>query len=168
MPIPEQIEPKKLADYLEVMTKAVFQAGVSWAMIDNKWPAFKKAFAKFDPEKVASFTESDVERLLNDTSIFRSRAKIEGTIANAKTMIAMDREFGGFAEYLRSKNDYAALSKDIQRRFRYIGELSVYYFLFRVKEPVPKFEEWIGTIEGDHPRMREMIEQARSKAARSG
>jgi len=167
VPIPEQIEAKKLADYLEVMTKAVFQAGASWAMIDNKWPAFKSAFANFDAKKIASFTDADMERLANDASIYRSRAKIEGTIANARTMIALDKEFGSFAKYLRSKSDYAALSKDIKKHFKYVGELSVYYFLFRVKEPVPHFEEWIETIEGDHPRMREMIDLARSKAPRN-
>ena len=72
---PPRIEPKKLADYLEVMTKAVFQSGMSWAVIDAKWDGFREAFEGFDPEKVASFTPEDVDRLTRDTRIVRNRKK---------------------------------------------------------------------------------------------
>jgi 3-methyladenine DNA glycosylase Tag len=158
MAIPEQIDARTVDDYLEVMTKAVFQAGVSWAMVENKWPAFRKVFAGFSARDIAQFTDADIERLSNDASILRSRNKIAGTIKNAQTMVALEDEHGDFRKYLRSKLDYKALSKDLQKRFKYMGEMNCYYFLFRVKEPVPEFEAWIETIEGHHPRMREMVE----------
>ncbi|MFT2628497.1 DNA-3-methyladenine glycosylase I, partial [Escherichia coli] len=69
------------------MTRAVFQAGVSWAMIENKWKNFQTAFDNFDADKVANYTDADIERLANDQGIFRSRAKITGTIANAKMLV---------------------------------------------------------------------------------
>lgn len=163
MSIPEQIDVRGLADYLEILTKAMFQAGVSWKLVDDKWPAFREVFADFDPKKVAAFDQADVERLLQDARILRSPKKIQGTIENAKAILAIDSEFKGFKNYLRSKGSYKSLSTDMRKRFKYIGELSVYYFLFRVKEPVPPFEKWIKTIEGEHPRMKEMVEHARLK-----
>jgi DNA-3-methyladenine glycosylase I len=148
------------------MTKAVFQAGVSWAMIDNKWKGFLDAFEKFDPRKVAAFDEADIERLMQSEGIVRSRKKIEGTIKNARVLLELDKEHGSFQNYLHSKGSYDELGKDIKRRFSYMGELNVYYFLFRIKEPVPPFDQWITTIEGDHPRMKEMVELALKKKAR--
>ena len=60
---PTKIKPKALDDYLEVMTKAVFQSGMSWSVIEAKWDGFQEAFEGFDPAKVAAFTPEDSERL---------------------------------------------------------------------------------------------------------
>jgi 3-methyladenine DNA glycosylase Tag len=158
---PERIESPGLADYLEVMSKAVFQAGIRWATIDDKWPAFKKVFRDFDPKTVAAFTTKDVARLSQDESILRSPKKIEATVKNAQMILELDKKHKGFRNYLRSFDDYQSLSRDLKKRFNFMGELNAYYFLFRVNEPVPPFEEWVETIPGDHPRMKEMIEHAR-------
>jgi Methyladenine glycosylase len=158
--IPDRITPNKLADYLEIMTIAAFQAGVSWAMIQNKWTNFRAAFADFDPAVVAKFKQSDIDRLMQDPGIMRSEKKIKGTIENARAMLEMQAEHGSFQNYLRSFSNYGELSADIQKRFKHIGAMSVYYFLFRVGEDVPPFDPWIVTIEGEHPRMREMVEKA--------
>jgi DNA-3-methyladenine glycosylase I len=66
-----------------------FQAGLSWSIILRKREAFRKAFKSFDPKKVARFEEVDVARLLEDSSIVRSRAKIEATIAGARAYLKM-------------------------------------------------------------------------------
>jgi 3-methyladenine DNA glycosylase Tag len=163
MSIPEQIDDPQLADYLEVMTKAIFQAGVSWKMVDNKWDAFREVFKQFDPKKVAKLTKADVDLLMEDKRVLRSRNKIDATIANAQTLLELDREFGGFQKYLHSKKSYDELSADIRKHFKYMGDMNVYYLLFRVKESVPPFEDWVQTIPGDHPRMKEMVELARKK-----
>lgn len=160
MTIPERIDSATLDDCLEVMTKAVFQAGMRWSMIDKKWPAFRKAFLNFDIANVAKMTDKDVRRLSEDEGIIRSPKKIEGTIHNAKTLLQLDAQYNGFRNYLQSFDSYDALSADIKRRFAFMGEMNVYYFLFRIREPVPPFDEWIETIPGEHPRMREMVEQA--------
>jgi len=162
MPIPEQITPTKLNDYLEIITKAVFQAGVSWAQIDKKWDVYLKAFDQFDPCKVASYGAADLERLMNEPGIMHSLKKIEGTVFNARVILELDREYGGFANYLRSKSSYDELKTDIRKKFKHLGDVSVYYFLFRVSEPVPDFEVWIEAVDGDHPRVKEMVEYARA------
>jgi Methyladenine glycosylase len=159
--IPDVIVPQSLADYFEVMTRAVFQAGVSWKQIAAPWDAYREAFANFDPVRVAAYDEFDVERVVETPGVLRMRRKVLATIANAKALVEADREHHGFRNYLRSFESYEALVKDFKRRFAFMGELNVWYFLFRTGERVPPFETWVETIRGDHPRMREMVERAR-------
>ena len=160
--IPEVVEPKDLADYFEVMTRAVFQAGVAWKQIASHWDAYREAFAEFDPVRVAAYTEFDVERVLETPGILRMSRKVRATVANAAALLAAEREFGSLAAYLHSFGDYAKLAKDFKKRFAFMGDMNVWYFLFRTGEPVPRFETWVATIPGDHPRMREMVELARA------
>jgi hypothetical protein len=91
------------------------------------------------------------------------RRKVVATIANARALDAIDREYGGIPNYLRSFDGYDGLAADMRKRFAFMGEMNVWYFLFRVGEPVPPFEKWIETIRGEHPRMREMVLQARAQ-----
>jgi DNA-3-methyladenine glycosylase I len=78
-----------------------FQAGLSWATILRKRPAFREAFLSFDPDRVATFTEDDVERLMQNEGIIRNRAKIRATIRNAQATIAL-REEGGLVDFVWS------------------------------------------------------------------
>jgi hypothetical protein len=139
---PPKIRPGGLADYLEVMTKAVFQSGIRWSVVDAKWPGFVEAFAGFDPGQVAELSPPDVDRLAGDTRIIRNRSKIEATVHNAATILALDEEFRGFRRYLRSHGAFDETVKDLRRRFRFLGEMGAYYFLWVVSEPVPSYEEW--------------------------
>ena len=167
MAIPGQVTPARLGDYLEVMTRAVFQAGLSWASIAQRWDGFVQAFDGFDCDRVAAYTEGDVDRLMHDDGILHSARKIRATIANAQKLLELDRAHGGFANYLRSFPSYKALVNDVRRNFKFMGEMNVWYFLFRVREPVPTFETWVKTIPGDHPRMKEMVERARAAGTSS-
>jgi len=97
MQAPAKIKPRSLADYLEVMSKAVFQTGMSWQVVDKKWPGIREAFQGFDPKVVASLPPWDVDSLMNDTRVIRNRRKIEATIENAQTIFALDAEHQGFA-----------------------------------------------------------------------
>ena len=84
----------------EMLMLEGFQAGLSWITILRKREAFRKAFKKFDPRKVARFDESDIQRLLEDAGIVRSRAKIEATIQGARIYLAMQgggEDFSAFA-----------------------------------------------------------------------
>jgi hypothetical protein len=159
--IPEVIEQPTLAQVLEVVTRAVFQAGMSWAQIAHHWDAYRTAFDAFDVARVAEYDDIDIERALGQPGVMRQPRKVRATIANAKTLGGIEGEFGGFHAYVTSFSDYSALSKDMKRRFSFLGEMSVWYVLFRCGEPVPKFESWVTTIPGEHPRMREMVELAR-------
>ena len=162
MSIPLKIKPHKTNDYFEIMAKAIFQAGLSWASIDIRWAAFVRAFEKFDPKKVAKFSSNKTHDLLADKSLLLNERKIEAIIHNAKMLITLDKEYSGFANYLRAFNSYDNLALDLKKRFKYLGDLNIYYFLFRVGEPVPEFTTWIKTIKGEHPRMKEMIEAEKS------
>ena len=126
------------------------QAGLSWITILRKRPAYRRAFAGFDPRQVARFTAADVRRLLDDAGIVRNRLKIASAIANARAFLAVQREFGSFAKYLwafvanrpqvnrpRSPAEVPAstalserISKDLKRRgFRFVGPTIVYAYL---------------------------------------
>jgi Methyladenine glycosylase len=160
--IPDVIEPASLADYLEIMARAVFQAGVSWKQIAQRWDAYRAAFDSFDPPRVAAYDDVDVERVLQTPGVLRVPRKVHAIIHNAEALVATEREYGGFARYLRSFKDYSSLAKDFKKRFAFMGDMNVWYFLFRIGETVPRFEEWVTSIRGEHPRMREMVERARS------
>jgi 3-methyladenine DNA glycosylase Tag len=145
MEAPKQVKPKGLADYLEVMSKSVFQSGISWQVIEAKWDGFREAFEGFDPQTVAGFEPPDVDRLAQDTRIVRNRKKIEATIHNARTMIDLDREHGGFRKYLRSHDDFEETVVDLRERFKFLGDTSAYHFLYVVGERVPPHEEWMAS-----------------------
>jgi DNA-3-methyladenine glycosylase I len=78
------------------------QAGLSWYTILKRRDGYRKAFAGFDPVKVAAFTEKDVERLMLDTGIIRNRAKITSAIGNARLFLEIQKEFGSFCQYLKT------------------------------------------------------------------
>jgi 3-methyladenine DNA glycosylase Tag len=143
MQAPEKVKVRSLADYLNVMTRAVFQTGLSWKVIDAKWPGFLEAFEGFDPERVASLTQPDIERLAQDTRIVRNRAKIEATVDNANALLALDGGPGGFKKWLGSHGDFDETIEALRAHFRYLGETGAYYFLYVVGEPVPPHEEWM-------------------------
>jgi DNA-3-methyladenine glycosylase I len=148
MEAPEQITAKTADDYLEVITKAVFQAGISWRVIAAKWDGFREAFHGFDAEKVASFTPEDVDRLAEDTRIVRNRSKIQATVDNAETLLTLEEEFGSVKKYLRSHADFDSTVKDLRARFKWLGDSGAYYFLHVVKEPVPPHDEWMASHGG--------------------
>jgi 3-methyladenine DNA glycosylase Tag len=143
MQAPQQIKPTKLGDYLEVMTKAVFQSGMSWQVVEAKWPGFLEAFAGFDPATVAAFSGDDADRLAEDTRIIRNRRKIEATITNAEAMLAIDGGPGGFTGWLRSQADFDATVAALRGEFRFLGDSGTYFFLYVVGERVPPHEEWM-------------------------
>ena len=139
---PRRTRPKDLAGYLEALSKPVFQAGISWRVVDAKWDGIRAAFKDFDPKKVAAFGPKQVDGLLADEAVIRSQPKIEAVIDNAQTLLELDAEHGGFRRYLESHADTAAVAADLQRQFRFIGPSGAYMFLYMVDEPVPPHDQW--------------------------
>ena len=139
---PPQIKPKRLGDYLEIMSKSVFQSGISWDVVESKWPALREAFGGFDAEAVARLGERDIDKLATDTRVIRNRRKIEAIVENANRMITLDAQHKGFRSYLRSHDSYQALVKDLRKQFKFLGETGCYHFLYVVGEPVPEYHEW--------------------------
>jgi DNA-3-methyladenine glycosylase I len=106
------------------------QAGLSWETVLRKRPAFRRAFLRFDPVKVARFGSRDVLRLMTDESIIRNRAKIEASIGNASAFLAVQNEFGSFDRYVWDFDDKDVLAKDLKKRgFRFVGPTIVESFM---------------------------------------
>jgi DNA-3-methyladenine glycosylase I len=126
------------------------QAGLSWSTILKRRHGYRKAFAQFDPVKVARFTPARVEKLLLDPGIIRNRAKVESTVRNAKAFLAVQKEFGTFDAYVwgfvggrpvvnkwrrtaqlpATSPESEALSKDLRRRgFGFVGPTVCYAHL---------------------------------------
>ena len=123
------------------------QAGLSWSTILNKRDGYRKAFARFDPQKVARFTGKRIEQLLDNPAIVRNRLKVRSAVTNAKAFLEVQDEFGTFSDYIwgfvggrpiqnrfRSDSDVPAtspesdeLSKDLKKRgFKFVGSTIVY------------------------------------------
>jgi len=123
------------------------QAGLSWSTILNKRAGYRKAFADFDPVKVARFTEKRIEKLLLDPGIVRNRLKVRSAVGNARAFLAVQKEFGSFSEYIRgfvggkpiqsrfkkdsdipaTSPESDALSKDLKKRgFKFVGSTIMY------------------------------------------
>jgi 3-methyladenine DNA glycosylase Tag len=147
---PEKIQPNSLADYLEVISKAVFQTGISWKVVDAKWPGIREAFRGFDPGAVVALTPEDLDAITADPRVIRNRRKIEATVNNARAMLELDERHGGpstssgqgFRSYLRSHGGFEETVKDLRKRFKFLGDMGSYYFLWVVDEEVPSYEDW--------------------------
>ncbi|MFQ5341535.1 MAG: DNA-3-methyladenine glycosylase I [Anaerolineae bacterium] len=141
--IPPQRKPANDNGYFEQLTKAVFQAGFSWQVINNKWPNFRRAFDGFDIDKVAAYDDRDVDRLLGDEGIVRNGRKIAATIENAQEFQRLIDEYGSFHAFLRSMDDwpYARRRKELAGRFKNFGPTGVFTFLWCVEEEVPDWED---------------------------
>lgn len=135
---------RKLFEYLTLESA---QAGLSWYTILKRRDGYREAFANFDVNAVALFTEQKVEELLLNTSIIRHRGKIQAAINNAKIFIKIQKEFGSFSDYMWSfvdhktivnnwtkPEDYPATSKesdawskDLKKRgFKFVGSTICY------------------------------------------
>ena len=140
--IPPRVTPENDNEYLEQMTKAIFQAGFSGAVIRNKWDHFKEAFDQFDFNTVAEYRLEELNRLATDKGIVRNKQKIGAVVENANEMKKIGEEFGSFKNYLDSlPEDYYERVKILTKRFKNLGRTSAFVFLFCVNEPVPKWEE---------------------------
>jgi len=131
----------------EFLILETFQAGLSWKTVLYKRENFRKAFVNFEVQKVASFTEKDEQRLLNDAGIIRNKLKVKAAITNAKAFLEVAGEFGSFDKYIwnfvKNKpidNKWAKMSEipaktelsdlisiDLKKRgFKFVGSTVVY------------------------------------------
>jgi DNA-3-methyladenine glycosylase I len=123
------------------------QAGLSWSTVLRKREAYRRAFSRFDPARVARFSKRRVQKLLRDPSIIRNRLKVESAVGNARAFLAIQKEFGSFNAYCwrfvggrprmnrwkatrqvpPTSPESDAFSKDLKRRgFRFVGSTIIY------------------------------------------
>src|SRR6266850_1949446 len=128
--------------HFEFLVLEAAQAGLSWAIVLNKREGYRRAFAGFDPEKVARYTENRIQKLTLDPAIIRNRMKIQSAIRNAQAFLAVQEEFGSFDAYCwrfvdgrpklnrwksmreipATSSESDVLSKDLkQRGFSFVG-----------------------------------------------
>jgi 3-methyladenine DNA glycosylase Tag len=141
---PKQVVAKTAGDYLEAMSRPVFQTGMSWRVVDAKWPGIREAFKGFEITKVARMGDPEIDRLVKDTRVIRNRRKLEAIVENANRIVQLEREHGSFRKYLRSHDDFESLVKDLRKQFKFLGDMGAYLFLYTVREKVPTWEEWCG------------------------
>lgn len=134
--------------FFEFLILESAQAGLSWITILRRRDGYRNAFANFDVQKVAAFTDEDVERLMQDAGIIRNRLKILTSISNAKLFIGIQHEFGSFDKYLYSfmpsgkaivnhlhhfivsTPESDAISKDMKKRgFKFFGTTICYAYM---------------------------------------
>ena len=147
MHVPEQITPTGLADYLEIMSKSVFQSGISWRVVDSKWPGVREAMRGFDPQIIATLAEPELDELAQDSRMIRHRRKLSAISANARKMLDLESQHGSFQGYLRSHGSFENTLQAIRKDFKYMGDSGTYHFLWTVGEEVPPYEEWCATHE---------------------
>lgn len=133
--------------HFEFLTLEGAQAGLSWAMVLKKRANYRKAFAGFDPIKVAGYNESKIQQLLRDPGIIRNQLKVRSTVTNAKAFLKIQEEFGSFDQYIWSfvggepmvngwgkmseipatSKESDALSNDLKKRgFKFVGSTIIY------------------------------------------
>ena len=131
----------------EFLTLESAQAGLSWSTILNKRRGYRRAFAGFDPVKVARFTPAKIAALLKDPGIVRNRLKVAAAVSNARCFLAVQKEFGTFSAYIwgfvngrqkvnrwkslaqlpATSKESDALSADMKRRgFKFVGSTVMY------------------------------------------
>lgn len=131
----------------EMLLLESFQAGLSWAIILKKREGFRRAFDGFDYRKIAEYTNDDIERLMHDDDIVKSRGKIAAAVQNAKVFMEIQKESGSFSDYLWSHVDGQAIrdvsagyanqtplsdkiSKDLKKRgMKYMGSTAILAYL---------------------------------------
>jgi DNA-3-methyladenine glycosylase I len=132
----------------EALTLGVFEVGLSWSIVFGKRDAFRKAFRGFDRAKVAAMTERHVDRLVQDASIIRNRAKIQATVDNARAMLSASPSLAALArsyevnrkraprsvaDLPNSTPEAEAFAKQLKSQgYRFVGPTSVYAFMQNV------------------------------------
>ena len=133
--------------HFEFLVLESAQAGLSWATVLKRREGYRRAFASFEAEKVAGYTEEDIQRLLQDTGIIRNQLKVRAAVNNAQRFLEVQQEFGSFSRYIwqfvggkplinhwvkqeqvpATSPESDALSKDLKKRgFKFVGSTIIY------------------------------------------
>ena len=119
-------------------------AGLNRKMIQNKKEEYQRAFENFEPEKIATYTEEDIERLMQDKGIIRNFRKISSVVTNAQAFVAIQQEFGSFDKYIwgfidgkplepneKDENLPGDISKALKKKgFKFVGPTSLHIFMY--------------------------------------
>jgi DNA-3-methyladenine glycosylase I len=131
--------PSSDQEYFENLTRCIFQGGLNWQLIANKWHNFQKAFNNFNIKKVAAYGQADIKRLSDDKGIIRNKNKITSTIYNAQEFEQIIKNHDSFQKWLDGldkANNYDAVVKQLVSRFKRVGASTAHIFLWSVGEDI--------------------------------
>ncbi len=134
--------PRDDSGYFDLMSRAIFTAGLNWSMVEKKWPNFREAFGGFSPAKVAKLSEREVKTLMNNPGIVRNEKKIRATVQNARTILDLEKEYGSVRGYIDSfGKQEGRLQEELQNRFKHMGPSTARVFLWMVGYPLTPTKE---------------------------
>ena len=119
MEAPKRIKAKTAGVYLEVMSKAAFQGGMSWEVVEVKWLRNREGFRNFDSVQVAKMTPRDIDRLTKNERVIRNRRNLEATVTNAQRLLKT--KHGSVKKYLRSHGDFESTVTATKKDFKFGG-----------------------------------------------
>ena len=143
--VPPQKIPKGNDGYFEVLSKAVFNAGFSYQVVNNKWEGIREIFNEFDPKILSNWTIDEISNALNSPKIIRNSKKVKAIVSNAKVFLELIKKHGTFEAYLKSfrNKTYDERLKILSKQFKWLGPTGAHFFLWSVGENAPPCEEVI-------------------------
>ena len=139
---PRQIIAQMPADFFEILTRAMFNAGLSWQVVQARWPAMADALAGFDPVVLAGYDEHDIDQVLADDRVIRNRGKLGAVPVNARTFLKLSDRSDGFRGWLDSFDEYDARERALRQMFKYIGVFGAYWTRYTLEMDVPDYRDW--------------------------
>ena len=121
--------PDDPAFFLEHLSRSVFEAGISWRVVEVKWDGIRETFHGFDPAQVAAMPPAEIAAVENDSRVIRNKAKIRATVENAREVLALLDQHGSIRGYLGSFPDAGAAAADMRRRFKFLGDTGTWRLL---------------------------------------
>ena len=143
--VPPKKKPVDDKGYFEILSKAVFNAGFSYQVVNRKWKDIKEVFNEFEPKKVSKWTIDEVSSALNSPKIIRNSRKVNAIVSNAKIFLELLDKHGSFENYLKSfRNEpYEEKQKILSKQFKWLGPTGAHFFLWSVGEDAPPCEQVI-------------------------
>ena len=127
------------------MSKAVFNAGFSYQVVNNKWEDIKEVFYDFEPKIISNWTVDEISKALNSPKIIRNSRKVTAIVSNAKVFLDLLNKYKTFENYLKSFRDkpYEEKQKILSKQFKWLGPTGAHFFLWSIGENAPPCEQII-------------------------
>ena len=143
--VPPQKKPDGDTRYFEVLSKAVFNAGFSYQVVNRKWEGIREVFNEFNPKILSNWTIDEISDALNSPKIIRNLKKVKAIVSNAEVFLDLIEKHGSFEKYLKSfrNKTYDEKLKVLSKQFKWLGPTGAHFFLWSVGENAPPCEEVI-------------------------
>lgn len=141
--IPPRKKPSNENGYFELLSKAVFNAGFSYQVVNRKWEGIKEVFHEFDPKIISNWTIDEISNALDSPKIIRNSNKVKAIVSNAKVFLEILEKHASFDNYLKSfrEGTYEEKLKILSKQFKWLGPTGAHFFLWSVGEDAPPCEQ---------------------------